>query len=94
MVYVKKRCLKCDQVTTRNHNAYKCPCGGKLVNEQGDDAGCCPTCGKPINPRPRICGRCGKQIRNDHKWYVSGSTIYHKVCDDPQSYKPKKAGQT
>lgn len=48
----------------------------------------CPTCGQPVGvwKATRICGVCQKPIRKGDKWHIDGSTVKHRVCDDPQSY--------
>jgi predicted amidophosphoribosyltransferase len=46
----------------------------------------CPACGRRLTASPRICGKCKKVIAHHHKYYFSGSTVFHKDCKNPTAY--------
>lgn len=66
-------------------NAAQCGCTVAVVRER------CPMCGQPTGPwkAARICSVCHKPIRKGHKWRIENSMIRHRVCDDPESYRPE-----
>jgi hypothetical protein len=94
-IYYQYRCLKCGRECERHCNAKKCRCGGDLVRVYVDD-GKCPTCGRPFKTESpvRFCRKCKQPILRGHKyrWINLGgnlTTIEHRNCEDPQSYKPE-----
>lgn len=91
---VRFRCSECGTTRERHHNARKCHCGGMLVRVVANPD-CCPTCGKPFKTESpvRFCRLCKKPILKGHKfrWVnLDGNvtTIEHRNCDEPNSYKP------
>jgi len=46
----------------------------------------CPECGQklPTALRGRICGKCGRHIRQGEHWHMENSMIVHNNCDDPK----------
>ena len=58
----------------------------------------CPHCKQampPVYKPQKVCCECKKPIERGHKWQwilkKNCSMIAHRHCDNPGSYKPKKA---
>lgn len=52
--------------------------------------GYCPACRQrlPGSPAKRVCASCGKGILRGHKFVFDGSTVRHRVCEQPDAYRP------
>jgi len=50
----------------------------------------CPTCGRPFGAQPRkICAKCKRPIGRGHKWrFTPDGRVEHRVCDEPEAYRP------
>lgn len=47
----------------------------------------CPTCGQRVAPKAaRVCAICGRGILRGHKYEFIGSSVQHRVCEDPDAY--------